>query len=264
MAWGIRSRSTDLGLLAALLLACSSFTASTPSPEDGHLAQDAAPPDGGGGLTLDATSPPSETFCAPRSAARWCFDFESGELGTWRGARWRDNLQLPGTLQLDRGAVLSTVPGWTTDAQAGRANVFLDASFTSTLGFEWSFSAEEMGDGGYALIAEILESPALSGRVTVYAIGDRIRFETTNDVEIATVAKPARYPVRFRLDLRRSNDDVLLDITMGTEHPKSGYAISPWSSSETRVGFGIGQVDGTRNDPKGRRFRYDDVLVDSN
>lgn len=270
MGWGARVMGRRRGLLAGVLLACSPFTATTPeksSPEDG-TPTDGGAGDGGvlgdGGPTLDVTPPSSDTFCSTRRAARWCFDFESGDLGVWQSARWSDNLLQPGTLELDKGGLLSTVPGWTTDAQAGRANVFLDASFTTTLAFEWSFTAEEAGNGQYALVAEILEDPGLSGRVTVYAIGDELRFETTSDKEIVTVPRPPSYPIRFRLDLRRSSGDVLLDITMGAEHPKSDYRLSPWSSSKTRVGFGIGQVDETSADPKGRRFRYDDVLVETN
>lgn len=268
MGWGIRSNGATLGLLTGLLLACSPFTATTPakgSPEDGGAT------DGGGGGgrdggptgDADATPPPSETFCSTHHTARWCFDFESGGFGTWQGTRWTDNLQQPGTLVLDDRAALSTVPGWTTDDQAGRANVFLDASFTSTLGFEWSFTAEQMGNGSYALIAEILEDPSLSGRVTVYAIGDNIRFEGAANEELVTISKPPSYPARFRLDLRRSNGDVLLDVTVGGERRKTSILISPWSSAKTRVGFGIGQVDETRADPDGRRFRYDDILVET-
>lgn len=241
------------------VVACSSYSEQIePSPVDGGSAGVDAGADAGSSLPFEGGSPVTGTYCGSKSSARWCFDFEGTNFGTWQGKTWTDNSQVPGLLRVDKGALLSSIPPWSTD-DPGRAHVFLDASFTSTLSFEWSFTVEEMGSGRFALIAEIVGAGEQG--VMVYAIDNSIAFRT-NAEDIAIVPKPSTYPVRFGLTLAVEGTRAKLDITMDNIRQTSTYEISTWTPATTRVGLGIGQVDATP-EPSGRRFRYDDILVET-
>lgn len=256
-----RGSAATVFIAAAVVLGCSPFSSAGDSPPaiDGGAGQDAATTDAGS-TASDGSVSPGEAFCSKHTGARWCFDFEGLDLGVWNAKSWTDDSLPPGTLVRDHDALVATVPGWPGTASAGRANVLLDAGFTSTLSFGWTFSAEETGNGSFSLIAEVMESPTSSSRIEVYTFKDEILVQVSGK-QIKAVPKPATYPSRFQLDLKVvGTAGVALDISMDSEQIVSSHVLA-WEGALTRAGFGLGQVDEHTAEPKGRRFRYDDVLV---
>lgn len=255
-------------LAAVLILGCTPFGSPegqpSTSPTDASVKVDGPVAPNVDAGTSDVESPPPVpgSWCADKTSAKWCFDFGGTNLGDWqwKGARWESNVLLPGELLPEDGKVRSNVPGWVENGPVGRANVFLPASFTSKLSFEWQFEAVVQGNKTYALIAEILETP--SRGVGVYTSGEDILWKQIGGATLHTATQPAS-PTSFRLEIRLATGIAFLDISMGSSKLKENIDLGAWNGEKSEAGFGIGQVDGAKTDADGRSFRYDNVLVET-
>ena len=127
--------------------------------------------------------------------------------------------------------------------------MFLDASFTSTLGFSGASRRRRWVTGLRSDRRDPREPRALRTRDRLRsAIGFGSRPRTTWN-------RDGRYRCVFGSTSDARTTTCCWTSRWAPAPGKSGYAISPGATARTRVGFGIGRGRRDGNDPKGRPIR---------